>query len=61
MDTGIGTDAYSIIEQGRVALLLDSNAKERREIFEEAAGISRFKARKKEAERKLERTEQHLG
>jgi len=61
MDTGIGTDAYSIIEQGRVAALLDSNAKERREIFEEAAGISRFKARKKEAERKLERTEQHLG
>ncbi|MEX2215193.1 MAG: chromosome segregation protein SMC [Phycisphaeraceae bacterium] len=61
MDTGIGTDAYSIIEQGRVALLLESNTKERREIFEEAAGISRFKARKKEAERKLDRTEQSLG
>ncbi len=61
MDTGIGTDAYSIIEQGRVSLLLEANPKERRDIFEEAAGISRFKARKKEAERKLERTEQHLG
>jgi chromosome segregation protein len=61
MDTGIGTDAYSVIEQGRVDVLLQSNADERREIFEEAAGISRFKARKKEAIRKLERTEQNLS
>ncbi len=61
MDTGIGTDAYSVIEQGRVDVLLQSNAVERREIFEEAAGISRFKARKKEAVRKLERTEQNLA
>jgi len=60
MDTGVGTDAYSIIEQGRVAALLQANPQERREIFEEAAGISRFKARKKEATRKLERTEQNL-
>jgi len=60
MDTGIGTDAYSIIEQGRVDVLLQANAQERREIFEEAAGISRFKQRKKEALRKLERTEQNL-
>ncbi len=60
MDTGIGTDAYSIIEQGRVDVLLEANPVERREIFEEAAGISRFKARKKETIRKLERTEQNL-
>lgn len=60
MDTGIGTDAYSIIEQGRVDVLLQANPAERREIFEEAAGISRFKARKKEALRKLDRTETNL-
>ncbi len=61
MDTGVGTDAYSIIEQGKVDILLQSNATDRREIFEEAAGISRFKARRKEAVRKLERTEQNLA
>ena len=61
MDTGVGTEAYSIIEQGKVDVLLQANASERREIFEEAAGISRFKARKKEAIRKLERTEQNLA
>ncbi len=61
MDTGIGTDAYSIIEQGKVARMLEANGAERRQIFEEAAGISRFKARKKEALRKLERTEQNLA
>lgn len=61
MDTGIGTDAYSIIEQGKVDVLLQANAQQRREIFEEAAGISKFKARKKEAARKLERTQQNLA
>jgi chromosome segregation protein len=61
MDTGVGTDAYSIIEQGKVDVMLQSNAQERRDIFEEAAGISRFKARKKESIRKLERTEQNLA
>ncbi len=61
MDTGIGTDAYSIIEQGKVDLLLNANAQERREIFEEAAGISKFKARRKEASRKLDRIEQNLA
>ncbi|MEO0588413.1 MAG: AAA family ATPase, partial [Planctomycetota bacterium] len=60
MDTGIGTDAYSIMEQGKVARLLDANPAERRAIFEEAAGVSRFKARRKEALRKLERTQQNL-
>ncbi|MCL2645378.1 MAG: chromosome segregation protein SMC [Phycisphaerales bacterium] len=61
LDTGIGVDAYSLIEQGRVAAFLESNAQDRRELFEEAAGISRFKQRKKEALRKLERTDQNLA
>lgn len=60
LDTGIGVDAYSVIEQGRVSLLLESNPQERRQIFEEAAGISKFKAKKKEAQRKLERVDQNL-
>ncbi len=60
MDTGIGVDAYSVIEQGRVDQLLQSNPVDRRMIFEEAAGISKYKARKREAERKLERTQQNL-
>ena len=60
LDTGIGADAYSIIEQGKVEILLQSSKQDRRSIFEEAAGISRYKARKKEALRKLERTEQNV-
>ena len=60
MDTGVGTDAYSVIEQGKVARMLDANPAERRQLFEEAAGVSRFKARKKEAVRKLEKSEQNL-
>jgi chromosome segregation protein len=60
MDTGVGTDAYSIIEQGKVDVMLQANANERRQIFEEAAGISKFKARKKEALRKLDRTDANL-
>jgi len=60
MDTGVGTRAYSIIEQGQVEQLLTSSKTERRAIFEEAAGISKYKAHKKEAFRKLERTEQNL-
>lgn len=60
LDTGIGTNAYSIIEQGRVAAMLQANPVERRNILEEAAGISRFKTRRKESERKLERTEVNL-
>lgn len=58
--TGVGTDAYSLIEQGKVDSLLQASAKDRRAIFEEAAGISRFKAKKVEAERRLERVEQNL-
>ncbi len=60
MDTGVGVNAYSVIEQGRVDALLQSSASERRTIFEEAAGISKYKSRKKEAMRKLDRTEQNL-
>ncbi|MCB9849792.1 MAG: chromosome segregation protein SMC [Phycisphaerales bacterium] len=60
MDTGVGTTAYAVIEQGKVEGLLHSSPTERRVIFEEAAGISKYRARKKEAERKLGRTEQNL-
>jgi chromosome segregation protein len=58
--TGMGTQAYSVIEQGKVDVLLQSSAKDRRMIFEEAAGISRFKMRKVEAQRRLERVDQNL-
>src|SRR5438132_175384 len=60
LGSGAGTDAYSIIEQGRVDVLLQASTKERRSIFEEAAGISRFKARKVETLRRLERVDQNL-
>ncbi|MFN7878108.1 MAG: chromosome segregation protein SMC [Pirellula sp.] len=58
--TGVGVDAYSLIEQGKVDRLLQASAKDRRGIFEEAAGISRFKAKKVEAERRLLRVDQNL-
>ncbi len=58
--TGLGTQAYSVIEQGKVDVLLQSSAKDRRMIFEEAAGISRFKLKKLEALRRLERVDQNL-
>ena len=60
MDTGLGAKAYSIIEQGQVEQLLTGSKSDRRVIFEEAAGISKYKAHKKEAIRKLERTDQNL-
>ncbi|MBY0311907.1 MAG: chromosome segregation protein SMC [Phycisphaerales bacterium] len=60
MDTGIGADAYSIIEQGKVDAMLLASPQERRTIFEEAAGVAKYKARRIEAERKLERTEANL-
>ena len=53
MDTGLGRDGYSIIGQGRIADIVSSKSTERREIFEEAAGISKFRYKKAEAERKL--------
>ncbi len=60
MDTGLGRDGYSIIGQGRISDIISTKSTDRREIFEEAAGISRFRYRKEEAERKLEKTEENL-
>ena len=60
MDTGMGRNAYSLIEQGRVAELLQANPADLRAIFEEAAGISKYKARRLEAERKCQRVQQNL-
>ena len=60
MDTGIGKEAYSIIGQGRIEEILSTRSEERRGIFEEASGIVKYKTRKKEAEKKLEETEQNL-
>ncbi len=58
--TGLGTSAYCVIEQGKVDSLLQASLRDRRAIFEEAAGISRFRARRAEALRRLERVEQNL-
>ncbi len=60
MDTGIGTTAYSMMEQGQVDFIINAKPLERREIFDEAAGIAKYKARKAEALRKLERTTEDL-
>jgi len=60
MDTGVGASCYSIIEQGRVDTLLQANAQERRFVFEEAAGISKYKSKKKETIVKLGKVEQNL-
>ena len=60
MDTGLGRDGYSIIGQGKIDEILSVKSEDRREVFEEAAGISRFRHRKEEAERKLERTDENL-
>src|SRR5436309_1148742 len=60
LGSGAGTDAYCIIQQGQVDVLLQTAPKERRTIFEEAAGISRFKARKIETLRRLERVDGNL-
>ncbi len=60
-DSGIGRDGYSIIGQGRVEQIVSSKPEERRSIFEEAAGIAKFKERKNEAENKLARTRENLA
>ena len=60
LDTGLGKEGYSIIGQGKIDEILSAKSGERREIFEEAAGISKFRHRKEESERKLERTEENL-
>lgn len=60
MDTGIGRTAYSIMEQGKIDQILSARPEDRRAVFEEAAGITKFKSQKKEALRKLEHTETNL-
>ena len=60
MDTGLGREGYSIIGQGKIDEILSIKSSDRREVFEEAAGISRYRHRKEEAERKLEKTEENL-
>ena len=60
MDTGLGREGYSMIGQGKIDEILSVKGGERREIFEEAAGISKFRHRKEETERKLERTGENL-
>jgi chromosome segregation protein len=59
-DTGIGKSAYSIMEQGKIDQILSNKPEERRHIFEEAAAITKYKVRGREAERKLERTEENM-
>lgn len=60
MDTGLGRDGYSIIGQGKIDSIVASRSEDRREIFEEAAGISRYRYRKGEAEKRLNQTEENL-
>ncbi|MBI4351666.1 MAG: chromosome segregation protein SMC [Elusimicrobia bacterium] len=61
LDTGIGTEGYAIIDQGEVEHVLSATAEERRELFEEAAGVSKYKAKRDEAGRKLEKVEADLN
>lgn len=61
MDTGLGRDGYSIIGQGRIDEILSLKSEDRREVFEEAAGITKFRYRKEEAERRLAATEENLA
>ncbi len=60
MNTGVGREGYSIIGQGKIAEIISKKSDERRQIFEEAAGISKYRHRKEEAERKLKHTEDNL-
>ncbi|MCW5777818.1 MAG: AAA family ATPase, partial [Phycisphaeraceae bacterium] len=61
LDTGVGADAYSIIEQGKVDAMLLASPQERRTVFEEAAGIARYKQRRVESERRLDRSQANLA
>ena len=60
MDTGLGRDGYSLVGQGRVDEILAAKSEDRREVFEEAAGISKFRHKKEETQRKLDRTGENL-
>ena len=61
LDTGIGGDGYAIIDQGGVEFVLSSSPEQRRELFEEAAGVSKYKSKRDEAQRKLEKVDQDLA
>ena len=60
LGTGVGTKAYSIIEQGKIGLIVSAKAEDRRLLIEEAAGITKFKSKRKQAEKKMEMTQQNL-
>ncbi|MDD2751558.1 MAG: AAA family ATPase [Candidatus Omnitrophica bacterium] len=60
LGTGIGSESYSLVQQGKIDLVLSSQPEDRRLVFDEASGITKYKAQKKEATRKLEETEQNL-
>ncbi len=60
VDTGVGTQAYSILEQGKIAALLSAKPEARRFVFEEAAGVMKFRVRREEARRRLDATDQNL-
>ncbi len=60
MDTGLGRDGYSMIGQGRIAEIVSAKSNERRQIFEEASGITKYRYRKNESEKKLEQAEENL-
>ena len=61
MDTGLGRDGYSMIGQGKIEEILSTKSEDRRQIFEKAAGISKYRYRKEEAERKLTKTEENIS
>ena len=60
MDTGLGRDGYSMIGQGKIDSIISSKSQERRDIFEEASGITKYKYRKAESEKKLLQTDENL-
>src|SRR5258708_26479788 len=60
MDTGLGAKHYAIIEQGKIGLILSSRPTDRRQLIEEAAGVTKYKARRRAAELKLEAAQQNL-
>src|SRR5450755_5158150 len=60
LGTGAGTKAYSIVEQGKIGLIVSAKAEDRRLLIEEAAGITKYKSRKRQAEKKMELTQQNL-
>src|ERR1700745_4511193 len=60
MDTGLGANAYAIIEQGKIGMILSSRPTDRRQLIEEAAGVTKYRARRRAAELKLDAAQQNL-